>query len=119
LADPEAVEAIGSLWASESADETDAERRLAALSTPQGIISAISLYRLAKSFEGVPASSGTAVRAAAPGAAASVAVDAGSSRIAPAASRSNLPPKVAALMSGLSRADMVDRKLGFAKNPRP
>lgn len=101
-----------------------------AILTPQGLISAVGLYRTLQTFHpteaapnGNPAPSGDAEEEAqilnppASGAAASVGAEP-SGVMPPNAGRSNLSPASQRLLNALDKTNLVDRSLGFAVRRR-
>lgn len=113
LRDEAKLERIGEIWGELGYPEEH-------LQTPNGIITAISLLRM---YDGMPSGNANpqpvpAPARVAPGAAALSAAD---SRGLPDRDRSlaGLPPHLQKLSREMGKADnMVDKKLGFARNPR-
>lgn len=118
------VERIAELWVRESRDEADEARRIAALRTPQGLMSAIALYRLIDSIESAPVPATTPASTPAalqPEGAAGItaSVDArGDEGFRPSGPRSDMSAGMAALVAELSKPEMIDHQLGFARNRR-
>jgi hypothetical protein len=119
LQDAAIVEKIGYLWAREAQDEQDLERRARALRTPQGLMSAIALYRLIDNLEQAPTAQPAPVAVpsappVAPGPAASLSVR-GDEGFALRA-RTGLSPAQARLAAELGKSQLIDPQLGFARN---
>lgn len=114
LNNPETCREIGQIWAESGLPPEHAL-------TPSGLMQAVGMYRLVKSYESAPAAPDAApstvvpAQRPAPAAAASVADDRGAHQ-PPNRGRSNLPPAVAGLLRSLKQAPIGDAILGFSRN---
>lgn len=120
LADEKAVEQIGKLWGKAQkrlgfSDQAIVEQ----LTTPEGLIQALSLYRTMNGFIKQPAatvpSAAPAHAAPAPGAAASVSADPAGT-VPRNGGRLEGSPETARLLRALDQTELRDPVLGFARN---
>lgn len=125
LTDPALQEEVGRTWA-----QTGMPREMAL--TPQGLMAAVAVYRMVKGLPGAPsqteaasliqaaAAAGGGGQRTAPSARPASAIAAslqGDGGVAPPnAPRSRHSPATQRLINALSRTELVDRNLGFARN---